>query len=402
MSSPATLTPRRWPTTPSARWSTTWGTPEQPLRDATGVQQEQSSLNNEPTVGIGVYLTGGGSTPLRIESIIPGSPADKSKQLKPGDTITAVNGTSIQGKTLDQVRPMIAGKDGTTVTLSISRQNGDQTQTLDVTLTRGSFTAPVVTSYLIPGLNIADIQIAQFADSTDTELRKALQDANDKKVAGIILDLRGNPGGYLDQAIKVASEFIPAGPNKNVLIEKTRTSSTTDAVQPGGLATKTPLTILVDGDTASAAEIVTGAIAVNRSEVHIVGQTTFGTGTVLNTFHLADGSALILGTEEFLLPNGKAIYHHGCLPDQAISLPQGATPITALAAQEQNITADQIQQSQDTQLQRAIQNFHRCQRRRPHLPVRRPPHRQVADLSPTPPFPRGKGGVAVFAGNLGE
>ncbi len=250
--------------------------------------QEQSDLSNAPTVGIGVYLSGGGSQPLRIDAVIPSSPADKSKQIRPGDEIVGVNGKDVRGQTIDQVRPLIEGNQGTKVTLTLIRPSVNANQTFDVTMTRASFTAPIVTSYIIPGQNIDDIQITEFASDADSQLRTALQQAKAKHVKGIVLDLRDNPGGLLDQAIAVASEFIPSGPGKNVLIEKTRDGQTTDPVHPGGLATHTPLVILVDGNTASAAEIVSGSIAVNRPDVRIVGQTTYGTGTVLNSFTLED------------------------------------------------------------------------------------------------------------------
>jgi carboxyl-terminal processing protease len=320
-------------------------------------QQEQNDLNNAPTVGIGVYLSGGGTQPLRIDAVIPGSPADKSKQIHPGDEIVGVDGKSVRGQTIDQVRPLIEGKAGTKVILTMIRPSVSATQTFDATLTRAQFTAPIAPSYIIPGTNIDDIQITEFANDADSELRTALQQANKAHVKGIVLDLRANPGGLLDQAIAVASEFIPSGPGKNVLIEKTRDGQTTDAVQPGGLATKIPLTILVDGNTASAAEIVTGSIAVNRPDVRIIGQTTYGTGTVLNSFQLADGSVLVLGTEEFLLPNGQSIYKSGCEPDQVVALPAGADAISALAAKEENLNLQLIQQLQDTQLQQAIQDL---------------------------------------------
>jgi carboxyl-terminal processing protease len=320
-------------------------------------QQEQSDLNNAPTVGIGVYLSGGGTQPLHIDAVIPGSPADKSKQIHPGDEIVGVDGKNVRGQTIDQVRPLIQGKAGTKVTLTLIRPSVSATQTFDVTLTRASFTAQIVTSYIIPGENIDDIQITEFASDTESELHAALQQANKAHVKGIVLDLRDNPGGLLDQAIAVASEFIPSGNGKNVLIEKTRDGQSTDRVQPGGLATSTPLTILVDGNTASAAEIVTGSIAVNRPDVRIIGQTTYGTGTVLNSFQLEDGSVLVLGTEEFLLPNGQSIYKSGCEPDQIVALPAGAESISALAAKEENLSAQEIEQSQDTQLQQAIQDL---------------------------------------------
>lgn len=320
------------------------------------LKQEQDQLNNAPTVGIGVYLSGGGDKPLRIDAIIPNSPASKST-LKAGDLVVAVNHVDIKGKTIDQVRPLIVGAAGTSVTLTIVRPSVSPTVTFDVTLVRASFTVPSVVSYVIPTLNIAHIQILQFAQDTDAQLKKAIKDAQSKQLAGIILDLRDNPGGYLDQAVAVTSEFVPAGSGKNVLITRSRTSKQTEPVRPGGLATATPLVILVNNNTASAAEITTGAIAINRSDVHVVGQTTFGTGTVLQTFMLADGSALILGTEEFLLPNGQSIYHKGYTPDQIVTLPDNVTPVSPLIAQDSHYTLDQIMNSKDAQLLQGIKDL---------------------------------------------
>ncbi|MGZ6363912.1 MAG: S41 family peptidase, partial [Ktedonobacterales bacterium] len=320
------------------------------------LKQEQDQLNNAPTVGIGVYLSGGGDKPLRIDAIIPNSPAAKST-LKPGDQIVAVNHADIRGKTIEQVRPLIAGTAGTSVTLTVIRPSVSPTTTFDVTLVRASFSVPSVASYIIPTLNIAHIQILQFAQDTDTQLKAKIKDAQAKHVAGIILDLRDNPGGYLDQAVAVTSEFVPAGPGKNVLITRSRTSQQTEPVRPGGLATTMPLVILVNHNTASAAEITTGAIAINRHDVHVVGETTFGTGTVLQTFMLADGSALILGTEEFLLPNGQSIYHKGYTPDQIVTLPDNVTPVSPLIAQESGYTLDQIMNSKDAQLLQGIKDL---------------------------------------------
>jgi len=319
--------------------------------------QEQSQLNNNSTVGIGVYLSGGGKDPLRIDAIIPDSPASKSGKLKPGDLITAVDGKDISGMTIDQVRPLIAGKAGTNVTLTIKRVSTTPATVFDVTLTRESFTAPIVVPYIVPSLNIAYIQITQFAQGADAQLRTALKDAEAAHVQGIVLDLRDNPGGYLDEAVSVASEFIPAGPNKNVLIVRSRTDRETDAVKAGGLATDTPLAILVNNNTASAAEIVTGAIKVNRPDVHVIGEKTFGTGTVLQPFTLSDGSVILLGTAEFLLPDGSSIYNKGITPDQPVTLPANVTPVSPLVASELKYSLKEIEQSGDTQLLRGLEDI---------------------------------------------
>ncbi len=324
-------------------------TPEQ-------LAQEQQQLHNAPTVGIGVYLSGGGQQPLKIDAIIPDSPASKSN-LRPGDWIVGVNGQDVRGKTIDDVRPLIGGAEGTVVTLTIVRPNASTTATFDVSITRGKFSVPTVVSYIIPNLNIAHIQILQFAQDADSQLRIKIKAAQAANVRGIILDLRDNPGGYLDQAVAVASEFIPAGSGKNVLIEKSRSGSQTQLVTAGGLATTTPLAILVNNGTASAAEIVAGSIAVNRPGVHVVGEKTFGTGTVLQEFMLSDGSALWLGTEEWLLPNGQSIYHTGFTPDQQVALPANVAPVSPLVSQEENLSESQILNSGDSQLLQAIHDL---------------------------------------------
>lgn len=318
-------------------------------------QQEQQSLQNQATVGIGVYISGGGSQPLRIDAVIPGSPAQKSGKLRPGDEIIAVNGQSIQGMTIEQSRTLIAGKAGTNVTLTIFRPSTNTT--FDVTLTREAFTAPTTVSYIIPGINIAHIQLTQFSQDADSSLRTALNDALNKHVAGIILDLRGNPGGYLEQAQAVASEFVAAGSGKNVLIAKTRTGQQAFPVLSGGVATNVPLVILIDGNTASAAEITAGSIHQLRPSVQLVGEKTFGTGTILNTFFLSDGSALVLGTEEWLLPDGTSVYHKGIQPTQVVALPSNAIAVSPLVAQEEGLTLAQIQASGDAQLLQAIQDL---------------------------------------------
>jgi carboxyl-terminal processing protease len=322
--------------------------------------QENSSLQNQPTVGIGVLLSGGGASPIRIDEVFPNSAADG--HLLPGDFIIAVNGADITGKTIDQTRPLILGQEGTTVTLTIKRAGS--AQPIVVTLTRKQFTVPLVSMYLIPGLNIADIQLTQFAenpantDSTDIELRTALKKAAAAGATGIILDLRENPGGYLDQAVLVASEFIPAGSGHNVFIQRSRTGQTPQAVQSGGLATATPLTVLVNENTASAAEIVTAAIAYNRPSVHVVGAHTFGTHTILTTVPLADGAVILLGTQGWLTPGGVNAHDTGGLqPDQPVALPASATEITPLVAIEEQLTEQQLLASTDTQLQQAIKDL---------------------------------------------
>ncbi len=317
---------------------------------------ENSQLNNGPAVGIGVSLGGGGSTPPVIEVVYPKSAADRAG-LKPGDEILTIAGKSTSGQNLNQVSAEIGANGTHPFTMGLYRPSLQKH--FSVTLTRGPFTVPTVEKFYIPGTTLVDIQLVQFAADADQQIRAAIQDAISKHVTGIILDLRGDPGGLLDQAVDVASEFIPYNANdvKNVLVVKTRSNEQDFPQAPGGLATTIPLVILVDNGTASAAEITTGAIHDLRPSVHVVGQTTFGTGTVLYPLPLADGSVLLLGIGEFYLPDGETIYHKGFVPDQQVKLPATATALTPLVAQESQFTAAQIAHSGDTQLLKAISDL---------------------------------------------
>jgi carboxyl-terminal processing protease len=325
------------------------------------VKAENQFLQNTPTVGVGIFISGGGAKPLRIDEVIPGSPADG--HLKAGDIITAVDGKDVTGQTIDQVRPQIIGKQDTAVVLTVQRAGA--AAPLDIKLTREPFSLPLVATYVIPGVNLAYIQLTQFAEnsqdasnSTDALLRKALKRSDVEHANGIILDLRENPGGLLDQAVSVASEFVPAGNGHNVYIQRSRTTRTAAPVVEGGLATKAPLTILVNGDTASAAEIVAGAVGYNRPAVHIIGERTFGTDTLLTPIPLSDGSVLLLGTMGWLTPGGKNIRDTGIVPDQPVKLPDGVTLINPTLADEMHLTGDQLLvASSDPQLAQAIKDL---------------------------------------------
>lgn len=318
-------------------------------------KNEAGQLNNDKIIGIGIYLGGGGDKPVTITAVMPNSPAAKAG-LKAGDQISAVNGTSLKGLTLEQASPLIKGdgKEGSSVTLTIVRPSETPPTPRDVALVRAQITPPTAVGYTISDLNIAHIQLLDFSANADDELKKAIRDAQAKQVKGIILDLRGNGGGYLDQAVNVTSEFVPAGTGKNVMILKTRTSSETLKVKTGGLATTIPLVILVDHNTASAAEITAGAIAIDRPDVQTVGVTTYGTGTVLEPKTLADGSTLILGTGEWRLPNDTSIYHVGYQPQNVVELPKDVVAYTPLNAKGDLTTSADITASNDTQLLKAV------------------------------------------------
>jgi carboxyl-terminal processing protease len=202
---------------------------------------------------------------------------------------------------------------------------------------------------MVPGTHVADVQIQDFAKGTDDALRPALADARAAGAASIVLDLRGNPGGYVDQAVSVASEFLKSG-----VVYIQRDAAGTDRpsdVLPNGAATDVPLAVLVNQDSASASEIVAGALQ-DSSRAKLVGTKTYGTGTVLSAFTLADGSEVRIGVAEWLTPKGRHIWHEGIQPDVVVDLPAGAAAIDP--DQLRSMTAADLAASKDAQLLGAV------------------------------------------------
>ncbi|HLI07989.1 MAG TPA: S41 family peptidase [Ktedonobacteraceae bacterium] len=312
------------------------------------VKSENQQLSGQ-FVGIGISLQQDATTGnIVIISTIPGSPAQKAG-IKPGDIITAVNGTSVSGKSLDQVTSMIHGNAGTSVSLTIKRPSTNQTLTFK--MVRAQINVPNVLMYYIPQDHVADIQIVQFASGVSANLRQDLDKAKKDGATGIILDLRNNPGGYLSEAVDTASLFMSKGV---VLIEQDSSGTQTKVSVTGATDnTTTPLVVLTNGNTASAAEIVTAALEDNHRAT-VIGTRTFGTGTVLQEFPLSDGSALLIGTQEWLTPDGQFIRDHGVQPNIDVTLNAKANPLTPDIEQESNMTVQQILKSGDNQLVYAI------------------------------------------------
>ncbi len=268
-------------------------------------------------VGIGVTVDdqGGYTTIVRV---LPNSPAERAG-LRPGDRIVAVGGTSTKGLTVDDVVTDVRGPEGTPVTITLRAPDGSE-RTL--TLVRAKLDLPLVSWALIPGTTYAAIRLESFSSGAGDAVASALREARAAGATAILFDLRGNPGGYVDQAVTVASQFLSSG---NVYLTRDRSGKETPSpVTPGGIAPDLPLVVLVDGQTASAAEIVVGALQ-DAGRARLVGERTFGTGTVLGTFPLSDGSAIAIGTQRWLTPKGRAIWKEGITPDVAAALPTGAS-----------------------------------------------------------------------------
>ena len=203
---------------------------------------------------------------------------------------------------------------------------------------------------IVPGSKTAVIRLEQFSTGAADDMVQALKDARAAGADRIVLDLRGNPGGYVNEAVGVASQFLSSG---IVYIERNAAGERTEhPVSPDGVATDLPLVVLVDGTTASSSEIVSGALQ-DAGRAKIVGETTFGTGTVLGEFNLSDGSALRIGTVEWLTPQGRRIWHEGIAPDDPVTLPDGVVPLTPDDVRD--LTPAEVESMQDAQLAKALE-----------------------------------------------
>ena len=318
---------------------TTFMTPEE--------RATRNSALSGSYVGIGVEVdTTPDGLPLII-GVFRGSPADEAG-LKSGDVIVGVDGKTTAGEDLDSTIARVRGEAGTAVVLTI--RSGADGPERDVRIVRADVQIEPVSWAMVPGTKTALLRLEQFSSGASPKLRTAIQELKAAGADRLILDLRGNPGGYVNEAVAIASEFLPPG---NVYIERNAAGEEKPtAVTPGGAATDLPLVVLVDQGSASAAEIVAGAIQ-DAGRGKLVGERTFGTGTVLGEFALSDGSALRIGTVEWLTPKGRVIWHEGIAPDVVVARPADVAPV--VPDDVRAMTADQAARIPDPQLKKALE-----------------------------------------------
>ena len=275
--------------------------------DSEQYRRLQQSYQGKYT-GIGIYLSFGSAYPV-ITGTVPGSPA-ASAGLKSGDQIVKVGDKDIKGITADQATALIQGPEGSQVTITILR--GVETMTL--TMTRAEIQVPTVRTATV-GNHVLYARIYQFASNTSSEFSTALKSGLPGSV-GMVLDLRGDPGGFISAADDVISQFVSSGETF-----ETHGRSGVNRHQVGSLhgAPNMPLVVLVDANSASAAEIVAGSLQVHK-RAKLVGTSTYGKGSVQEDFPLSDGSDLHLTVERWFLPNGQTIDHKGLTPDVSVKL----------------------------------------------------------------------------------
>jgi carboxyl-terminal processing protease len=321
------------------------------------VKEENQQLSGK-FVGIGIDLSQDPQTKnLVVSATIPGSPAQKAN-LEPGDIIVAINGMHMQGQSINSAGNLIKGPLGTSVKLTIQQPGEDHLR--EVSLTRSEILVPNVTMYYIPQSHIVDIQIVQFAAGVTDQLQNAIKQAQHDGATKIVLDLRNNPGGYLQEAIDTTSLFVKKG---NVLLEQDSSGKRTPVpVNSHGdsVDTSSQIVVLVNGNSASAAEIVSGALQDNHRAI-LLGQKTFGTGTILGQFPLPDGSVLFLGVQEWLTPDGHFIRQNpnqpssgGIHPNIVVAVLPSASTLTPTSESQQHLTEQQILASGDAQLSAAV------------------------------------------------
>ncbi len=277
--------------------------------DPTQAKVYRAALDGE-LIGLGISIEYRNREPVVIAPI-KNSPAEEAG-IKAGDVIVEVDGIPTLGMTDAEVSLVLRGEEGTPVTLTIDRATASEL--LEITVVRGRVDLDPVTWAMLPG-GIGLLQLHEFSTGSGEALREALQEIMATgDVQGVVLDLRNNPGGYVPEAIRVASQFLPEG--KTIYLQQERGGQDEPVATIGqdGAALDIPVVVLVNRASASAAEIIAGALRDNGRAI-VVGERTFGTGTVVSTFALQGGAALALGTAFWKTPDGDLVWKKGILPD---------------------------------------------------------------------------------------
>jgi carboxyl-terminal processing protease len=269
-----------------------------------------SSLEGE-FEGIGAYVTVHDGK-LMVIAPIADSPADKAG-VKAGDVIMEIDGESVNDMSLAEAIIKIRGPKGTTVTLLILHEG--ESEPVEIAIIRDTIEVPSV-RFEMRG-DFAYIIITQFSERTESELAPVIQGLSEENARGIVLDLRGNPGGLLDTVVEVASNFITEGTLVEVKSNRGKVASL--KVINSAVTTDLPMVVLVDDSSASGSEVLSGALQ-DHDRALVAGNTTFGKGSVNILHNLDDGSGLYITTARWLTPNGRVIEGHGIEPDVILEL----------------------------------------------------------------------------------
>lgn len=252
---------------------------------------------------------------LTVVAPLSGTPAEKAG-LRAADKIIRIDGKITADMGIDDAVKLIRGKKGTTVTLTILR--GGENEARDITVERGVINVKSVQLSFTDD-NIANLKVTRFGDDTSREFAQAIRSLKSRNAKGIILDLRNNPGGYLDSAVDMAGRMLPQG--KVVVMEESRGGEREELQASGAdMASSIETVVLINEGSASASEILAGALKENRGNVTLVGKKSFGKGSVQELVELPQGTAAKFTVARWLTPNGNQINEQGINPDIEISL----------------------------------------------------------------------------------
>jgi carboxyl-terminal processing protease len=298
-------------------------------------------------VGIGVEVDARCGVPT-VTSTMEDSPA-RAAGLLPGDVISEVDSTSTLGRDVRHLRDLILGVEGDELTLTIERPG--ETAPLNVAVVRQKIELDPVTWRLMPE-NTVQLRVRAFEPGVSKEVRAALESIREAGATRLILDLRGNPGGLVPEVIGVASEFLDEG--VTVFQEQDRNGEPRPLKTVGhaGHWLDLALIVLMDGGSASGAEVLAAALRDN-GRAQLIGETTVGTGTVLSTFPQDDGSSVVLGTAFWLTPEGEHIWREGVEPDRFVTLDRDVYP--SRPEDDPELTASELAETGDAQLQAAFE-----------------------------------------------
>lgn len=318
-------------------------------RYLTAAETEADRLRSQGVyVGVGIEVeekeAGEG---LVVNRVFPDSPAEGGG-IEVGDIVVAADGEDITTLTQEEAIQRIRGPIGTRVKLTVTRPSTGEELIFD--LERQEIEISAVTWTILEN-NIALISLEQFSRRSSDDMANALQAAKDAGAESIILDLRGNPGGFVREAELVASMFLPD--DAPIFIRRTREGGEeTSRAEPTDVeASDLPLVVLIDHTSASASEIVSGALKSQAEDATLVGETTVGTGTVLEQFELGDGSTIWLGVELWLTPEGEMIREQGIIPDITVSLADGQRQFRP---DDRETEPPEVEDLEDDQLEYAI------------------------------------------------
>jgi carboxyl-terminal processing protease len=296
--------------------------------------------------GIGAYISVRDGKPM-VASPVEGSPAEKAG-IRAGDFILKVNDTDVTSMTSTDVVSLVRGPSGSSVRLTLRHADADTPY--ELTVVRAKIEVPSVSWKMLPD-NVALVRLTQFARRSGDELATALKQARAGGAKAIVFDMRDNGGGLVNEALSVAGEFLPA--DSTVLLEEDRTGKRVPLKATGdGAARDLPMVVLVNGNTASSAEIVAGALQ-DAGRARLIGESTIGTGTVLTPYNIQGGGQLLLGTVQWLTPDGRLIRQQGVTPDVKVSLGPGDQALTP--AEAAALSAQALKESKDVQLVRALE-----------------------------------------------